>query len=59
MSYEFIIRFRGGFRRDKKWATFQADPEWIEARRKSEEDGPLVASVVNSILAPTRFSAAK
>ena len=45
--------------RDKKWATFQANPEWIEARRKSEEDGPLVASVVNSILAPTRFSVAK
>jgi hypothetical protein len=45
--------------RDKRFAAFQSDPERIEARRKSEEDGPLVASISNSILAPTAFSAAR
>jgi hypothetical protein len=32
------------------------DPEWIEARRKSEEDGPLEATITNTILVPTAFS---
>ena len=55
----YILQWESLADRDKRFASFQADPEWIEARRKSEEDGPIVASVVNSILAPTRFSAAK
>jgi hypothetical protein len=46
--------------RETKFAAFAADPEWIEARAKSEADGgPIVASVTNSILAPTAFSALK
>ncbi len=43
--------------RDAKWAAFQADPAWIEARRKTEENGPLVSSIANSILRATTFSA--
>jgi hypothetical protein len=43
--------------RDARWASFQADPEWIEARRVSEQGGPLLASISNSILRPTAFSA--
>ena len=45
--------------RDKRFAAFQADPDWIAARAKSEEGGPLVASISNSILTPTKFSALK
>ncbi len=43
--------------RDAKWAAFQADPAWIGARRKTEENGPLVSSIANSILRATTFSA--
>jgi hypothetical protein len=35
--------------REKRFAAFQSYPEWIEARRKSEADGPLVTSIANSI----------
>ena len=42
--------------RQKSWAAFGADPEWQAARNKSEEDGPLVHHVENSILNPTNFS---
>src|ERR1700755_2567647 len=28
--------------REKKWATFQTDPDWIAGRAKSEEDGQIV-----------------
>jgi hypothetical protein len=45
--------------REKRFTAFASDPEWVEARRKSEENGTLVASVANSILTPTAFSAAK
>jgi hypothetical protein len=45
--------------REKKWAAFQSDPEWIEARAKTEADGQIVANIVNQLLAPTAFSAVK
>jgi hypothetical protein len=53
----YILQWDSLADREKKFATFQADPEWIEARRKSEEDGPLVASISNTIMNPTAFSA--
>ena len=55
----YMLQWESMADRDKRFAAFQADPEWIEARRKSEEDGPLLASISNSILMPTSFSAAK
>jgi hypothetical protein len=45
--------------RDKKWAAFQADPEWNAARAKSEADGPIVGNIVNQLLVPTKFSSVK
>lgn len=52
----YILEWESLAQRDANLAAFQADPEWIEARRKSEENGPLVASIANSILRPTSFS---
>ena len=45
--------------RDKKWAAFQADAEWIAKRAESEKDGPIVANIVNQLLVPTAFSSVK
>ena len=45
--------------REKKWASFLADPEWLSARAETEKNGPIVASVENHILQPTSFSAVK
>jgi hypothetical protein len=53
----YILQWESMTERDSRFAAFQADPEWIEARRRSEENGPLVASIANSILRPTAFSA--
>ena len=60
-SYDlvYMLQFESLADRDKKWGAFAADPEWIEARAKSEADGPIVASITNSILMPTSFSALK
>ena len=45
--------------REKKWAAFGADPDWLSARAKTEANGPIVANVKNFILAPTAFSSVK
>ena len=45
--------------REKKWAAFGADPEWLKARAETEKNGAIVANVKNFILAPTAFSAVK
>jgi NIPSNAP len=55
----YMLQWESLADREKRFATFAADPEWIDARAKSEADGPIVASITNSILVPTSFSALK
>ena len=45
--------------REQIWNAFQADPAWHSARAESEKDGPIIANIKSSILAPTAFSAMK
>ncbi len=53
----YMLQWESLAERERKFAAFAADPDWIAARNKSEENGPLIASISNTILAPTRFSA--
>ena len=55
----YILKWDSLDERQKKFAAFQADPDWIAARNKSEEGGPIIASFSNTILTPTNFSAMK
>ncbi len=55
----YMLQWESMADRDRKFAAFAADPEWIEARANSETDGPIVASITNTILMPTTFSALK
>jgi hypothetical protein len=55
----YMLQWESLADRDKRFAAFASDPEWIDARAKSEADGPIVASITNSILMPTSFSALK
>jgi hypothetical protein len=43
--------------REDRWEKFLADPDWIRGRAATEENGPIVASISNSLLRPTDFSA--
>lgn len=45
--------------RERIWTAFAADPEWLDARAKTEEDGQIVGNIVNQLLAPTSFSSVK
>lgn len=43
--------------RERRWNAFATDAEWIAARARTEENGPLVERIENMLLAPTAYSA--
>jgi hypothetical protein len=43
----------------KNWAAFNADPEWVEIRNKSNADGNIVAKVESYFARPLDFSPIK
>lgn len=43
----------------KSWDEFRSDPEWKQVQKASEAQGPIVAKVDSTYLAPTDFSALK
>lgn len=45
--------------RERDWAAFASDPEWLAVRAETEKDGPIVERVQNMILAPTDYSPMK
>lgn len=55
----YMLQWDSLAEREQKWATFQADPEWIAARAETERDGAIVETISNQILVPTAFSAVK
>ena len=59
MTLYYMLAWESLADRDKKWAAFQSDPEWIAARAKTEESGQIVSNIVNQLLVPTKFSSVK
>lgn len=55
----YILAWESLAQREKIWNGFAADPEWLTARAKTEEDGQIVGNIVNQFLVPTAFSALK
>jgi len=55
----YLLAWESMAERETKWNAFQADPEWISARAKTEADGQIVGNIVNQFLQPTAFSAMK
>jgi hypothetical protein len=55
----YLLAWESLAEREKKWTAFMNDPEWIAKRAETEKDGPIVASVINSLLQPTSFSSVK
>jgi hypothetical protein len=55
----YLLAWESLAEREKKWAAFMTDPEWLKVRAESEKDGPINANVSNSLLVPTDFSSVK
>lgn len=55
----YLLEWQDLAERERVWNAFAADPEWLEARAETEKNGPIVANITNTILAPTAFSKLK
>jgi hypothetical protein len=55
----YLLQWESLAEREKKWGAFMTDPNWLSARAETEKDGPIVASLSNTILQPTSFSSVK
>jgi hypothetical protein len=55
----YLLAWDSMAEREQKWAAFMADPEWLEKRAKTEQNGPLISSFSNAFLQPTSFSTVK
>ncbi len=55
----YLLAWESMAEREKKWAAFASDPEWVAKRAESERDGQIVARIENAFLQPTAFSSVK
>ena len=55
----YLLAWSSMAEREQKWTAFIRDGEWLEAKRKTEQDGPIVRSTRNAFLQPTAFSTVK
>ena len=55
----YLLAWESLAERERKWTAFVADPDWVAARTKSEEDGPIVANMASQFMVPTAFSSVK
>ena len=59
MTLYYMLAWESLAERETKWNAFQADPEWLQVRAETENNGAIVGTLANSFLSPTAFSALK
>jgi len=52
----YILAWRDLEERERKWAAFSTDPDWLEVRRQTEKSGPLVERIETAVMSLTRYS---
>lgn len=52
----YMVEWENMAHRERVWDTFASDPDWVAARTKTEENGPLVARITTAFLRPTDYS---
>jgi NIPSNAP len=55
----YILAYPSKEAAERSWNAFKDDPAWIEAKKASEKDGPLVKKVESVFLNPTDYSPIK
>jgi hypothetical protein len=53
----YLLEWDSMAERERVWNGFMSDPEWLAKRAETERDGQIVATITNSFLQPTSFSA--
>ncbi len=52
----YILSFQDMADREKRWSAFGSDPDWLKVRAQTDQAGPLVARVENSLMRLTPYS---
>jgi len=52
----YMLEWKDLAERERVWAGFMSDQEWLKARAETEKNGAIVANITSSILAPTAYS---
>jgi hypothetical protein len=52
----YLLEWQDMAERERVFTGFMNDPEWHKARAETEKNGPIVASITNTFLAPTAYS---
>ncbi len=52
----YLLAWESMAERERVWTAFQSDPEWVQARARTEAAGPLVAKIENMFWTPTSYS---
>jgi hypothetical protein len=55
----YMLEWQDMAERERVFGAFMSDPEWHKARAETEKNGPLVANITNTFLAPTVYSKMK
>jgi NIPSNAP len=55
----YLLEWKDLAERERVWGGFMSDQDWLKARAETEKNGPIVAQISNTILAPTAFSRLK
>jgi hypothetical protein len=52
----YLLKWDSMAERERKWAAFVNDPEWLDRRADSEAGGILIERIANQFLSPTAYS---
>jgi hypothetical protein len=55
-SLHYILEWDDLGQMERGWKAFRSDPEWLQCRKETEGDGPMVLDVVNQIWTLTDYS---
>ncbi len=55
----YLLEWKDLAERERVWNAFSSDPQWLQARAETEKNGPIVANITNTLLAPTPYSPLK
>ena len=53
----YMLAWESLAEREKKFAAFASDPEWLKVREETEKNGAIVLKSTNTIMRPTSYSA--
>ena len=52
----YLLRWQSGEAMASTWQAFRDDPEWVETRKRTEANGPIIDEIIEKTMVATSFS---